>query len=191
MASIGNRDSMNAWKQLRAILLPGVATIVVPAIILCFTGTKILARPLPWIFVLPVAGLVLMCAGLLLMVKTNRLFITVGRGTLAPWNPTQKLVVRGVYRHVRNPMIVGVFCILSGESVIFGSLPLFGWFGVFCVANMLYIPLLEEPGQARRFGDDYLLYRKNVPRWIPRSEPWDELTEGPTSNHGGSMPERR
>ena len=55
------------------------------------------------------------------MVWTNRLFATIGHGTLAPWNPPEKLVVRGVYRHVRNPMITGVFCILLGEAVFFGS----------------------------------------------------------------------
>jgi hypothetical protein len=46
----------------------------------------------------------LVCLGLVLMVATIRLFVVVGRGTLAPWNPTKRLVVQGVYRHVRNPM---------------------------------------------------------------------------------------
>ena len=111
------------------------------------------------------------------MISTNRLFVTVGHGTLAPWNPPQKLVVCSVYRHVRNRMITGVFCILLGESAFFGSLPLLGWLGFVVAVNMIYIPLVEEPGLAKRFGDDYLLYKRNVPRWIPRLRAWEGLSQ--------------
>jgi len=101
-----------------------------------------------------------------------RLFVTVGKGTLAPWDPTQKLVVAGVYRHVRNPMIGGVFCVLLGEAVLWASLSLLCWFLFFLLLNLIYIPLLEEPRLERRFGQDYLLYKANVRRWIPRWRPW-------------------
>ena len=109
------------------------------------------------------------------MVWTNRLFATVGHGTLAPWNPPEKLVVRGVYRHVRNPMITGALCILLGEGVFFGSWWLLGWFGFALILNLVYIPLVEERGLVKRFGEDYLLYKQNVPRWIPRWKPWQDL----------------
>jgi len=157
-------------KQLRAILLlPGTVTVVIPATILYFTGIS-----QSWNIV---AGVVFILLGLSLMVWTTRLFITVGHGTLAPWNPTQRLVVRGVYRHVRNPMITGVSCILLGEAIFFGSPWLLGWFGIFVAANMIYIPFFEEPGLAKRFGDDYRLYKQNVPRWIPRLRPWERLSD--------------
>jgi protein-S-isoprenylcysteine O-methyltransferase Ste14 len=107
------------------------------------------------------------------MVATIRLFVTVGKGTLAPWNPTQRLVVQGIYRHVRNPMISGVFFVLLGEAVLAASLPLFYWLVVFIIGNAVYIPLAEEPGLVKRFGDEYLTYKQNVPRWIPRLTPWD------------------
>ena len=167
---------MNAWKQLRAILLlPGMVAVLIPATILYCTGVA--WPPSPWNIVLPVVGSVLILVGLILMAWTIGLFVTVGKGTLAPWNPPQKLVVRGVYRHVRNPMITGVLCILLGESVFFGSLPLLGLFAFGLILNLIYIPLSEEPGLARRFGDDYLLYKKNVPRWIPRLTPWEGLSQ--------------
>ena len=121
---------------------------------------------------LPVLGGVLICLGLVLMVATIRLFVAVGKGTLAPWNPTQRLVVQGVYRHVRNPMIAGVFFVLLGEAVLAASLPLLGWFAAFVAVNAVYIPLAEEPGLAKRFGGDYLTYKQNVPRWVPRLKPW-------------------
>jgi protein-S-isoprenylcysteine O-methyltransferase Ste14 len=70
-------------------------------------------------------------------------------------------------------MISGVLCILLGEAILFGSLPLFYWFVFFLVGNLIYMPLVEERDLERRFGEDYILYKQNVPRWIPRSRPWD------------------
>jgi protein-S-isoprenylcysteine O-methyltransferase Ste14 len=81
-------------------------------------------------------------------------------------------VIQGVYRHVRNPMISGVFFVILGEAILTVSLPLFGWFLIFVAVNAVYIPLVEEPGLVKRFGDDYLTYKKNVPRWIPRLRAW-------------------
>ena len=164
---------MNIWKQLRAVLLlPGIIAIAIPVTILFVTG---IVWPLsPWNVVL---GSVFLLLGLAMMVWTNRLFATIGHGTLAPWNPPQKLVVRGVYRHVRNPMITGALCILLGEAIFFDSPWLLGWFGFALIVNLIYIPLSEEPGLAKRFGDDYLIYKRNVPRWIPRLTPWEGLSK--------------
>ena len=164
---------MNTWKQLRAILLlPGTVTVIIPAMILYRTRAGWPSSP--WNIVI---GGIFICAGLALMIWTNCLFTTVGHGTLAPWNPPQKLVVRGVYRHVRNPMITGALSILLGEAIFFGSWRLFYWLGFFFLVNMIYIPLSEEPGLVRRFGDDYLHYKQNVPRWIPRLTPWRGLSQ--------------
>lgn len=69
-------------------------------------------------------------------------------------------------------MISGVFFIHLGEAVLAASLPLLGWFAVFVVINALYIPLSEEPGLVKRFGDDYQTYERNVSRRIPRLTPW-------------------
>jgi hypothetical protein len=51
-------------------------------------------------------------------------------------------------------------------------------FAVFVVTNMIYIPLVEEPGLAKRFGEDYVQYKQNVPRWIPRLTAWQGLSDG-------------
>ena len=168
---------MSVLRHCRAILLlPFTVTVVVPATILSLTGpdTFDLWQSEPTTRVgLPILGCAFICLGLVLMVATIRLFVTVGKGTLAPWNPTQRLVVQGVYRHVRNPMIAGVFLVLLGEAILAASLPLFVWFVVFVLGNAVYIPVAEEPGLVKRFGDDYLAYRRNVPRWIPRVRPWE------------------
>src|SRR5262245_4651088 len=153
---------MSALRHCRAILLlPFMVTVVVPATILLLTGPDTfdlwLSDPTTRVG-LPILGCAFICLGLVLMVATIRLFVTVGQGTLAPWNPTQRLVVQGVYRHVRNPMIGGVFFILLGEAALAASLPLLGWFLIFVIANAVYIPLAEEPGLVRRFGDEFRAY---------------------------------
>ena len=171
---------MAAWKHLRAILLlPGMVLLVIPGTILWQTGTDTLGlwRSVPSSkAILPIIGIICVGVGLVLMIATIRLFVTVGKGTLAPWEPPHRLVVRGVYRHVRNPMISGVLFVLLGESVLTATMPLFRWFLIFVVINAIYIPLLEEPGLVRRFGEDYQVYMRNVPRWVPRLTPWEGET---------------
>ena len=110
--------------------------------------------------------------GLILAAWTMSLFIRFGDGTAAPWDPPQKLVIRGPYRHVRNPMISGVLFLLIAESMFFDVSGLLVWTTVFFVGNSVYFPLVEEPGLRKRFGDDYKVYFRNVGRWIPRLTPW-------------------
>jgi protein-S-isoprenylcysteine O-methyltransferase Ste14 len=162
-------------RHLRAIgLLPGVVTLVVPAALIYFTAAVNIGWGLPppanWLP--PLLGCLLIGLGLFLMYQTITLFATVGEGTLAPWDPPRNLVVRGIYRYVRNPMISGVLFILLGEAALLGSLPLLVWFLIFFAANAIYFPLSEEKGLERRFGDEYLSYKRNVPRWVPRLRPW-------------------
>jgi protein-S-isoprenylcysteine O-methyltransferase Ste14 len=141
---------MGTWKHLRAILLlPFAVTVVIPGVIVWLTGpdTPDLWESAPATRVaLPTVGLLFIVLGLVLMIGTIRLFVTVGQGTLVPWNPTQRLVVRGVYRHVRNPMIAGVFFALFGEAVLAASFPLLGWFAVFVVVNAVLHPVGRGAG---------------------------------------------
>jgi protein-S-isoprenylcysteine O-methyltransferase Ste14 len=154
---------MSAWRHLRAIgLCPAVVTLVVPAIIIWRSD----AAPAGWAFAVP--GALLIALGLALVAWTVGLFATVGGGTLAPWDPTVRLVIRGPYRHVRNPMIGGVLLILLGEGALFGSPALLIWFAAVLAVNAVYIPLVEEPGLRDRFGEEYDAYRASVPRWLPR-----------------------
>ena len=168
-------------KHIRAIvLLPVMATIIIPGFIIARTGSvhRGWFLPIPFHLAPVVLGIVLIGCGLILIVKTVSLLATIGQGTLAPWDPTRKLVVRGIYRYVRNPMISGVFCILLGETIFVGSIPLACWLILFILLNLIYIPLFEEPGLERRFGDDYRLYKQHVPRWIPRLRAWSAPWEG-------------
>jgi protein-S-isoprenylcysteine O-methyltransferase Ste14 len=173
------------WKHLRAILLlPGLVLVVIPTTILWLNGADTLGvwQSFPSSrVILPIIGIACICIGLSLMVATIRLFARVGQGTLAPWEPPQRLVVLGVYRRVRNPMISGVLSVLLGESVVTASVPLFRWFILFAIINAIYIPLLEEPLLVDRFGDEYVTYKRNVRRWIPRLTPWEGGSESARS----------
>ncbi len=112
-----------------------------------------------------------------------RLFATHGRGTPAPWDPPQRLVVAGPYRHVRNPMITAVLLVLLAEALLLRSWGVAAWLLFFATANMAYFPVIEEPGLRQRFGKAYEDYSTNVPRWIPRLRPWSP----PADNDRGEV----
>jgi protein-S-isoprenylcysteine O-methyltransferase Ste14 len=166
---------MRVLRQIASILaLPGLVTIVVPIVLVDAVGRPPAAYwASPWDLVSALLGVVVLGLGLWLLAATIRLFANVGQGTLAPWDPPRRLVVQGVYDRVRNPMISGAFCVLLGEALLTESAPVFGWLVFFALLNLIYIPLLEEPALVRRFGDDYVCYQQHVPRWIPRSRPWN------------------
>jgi protein-S-isoprenylcysteine O-methyltransferase Ste14 len=155
-------------------MLPFTVTFVVPALLIGQAGAVNLSwgLPFPLQLLLILLGFALIAGGLSLLVMTVRMFATVGQGTLAPWDPTRRLVVMGVYRYVRNPMISGVMAILFGEAALLGLRSILIWALIFTVVNMIYIPLLEEPGLRGRFGADYDAYTLHVPRWLPRRTPW-------------------
>ncbi len=101
-----------------------------------------------------------------------RRFVVEGRGTLAPWDPPRRLVLRGPYRYVRHPMISGVIFILIGEALVLRSSPHVRWALAFVAINVIYLPLIEEPMLILRFGDGYREYRRHVPGLVPRVRPW-------------------
>jgi protein-S-isoprenylcysteine O-methyltransferase Ste14 len=156
------------FKNLRSFLLPLTAAGVVPALLLARAGwAEVMATLRP---ARVAAGGAVAVAGLAMLAWTVTLFVRIGRGTLAPWDPTRRLVVRGPYAHVRNPMISGVLAIIVGEAIAFGRL--WTWAGLFVAINHVYFLLSEEPGLGRRFGAEYAEYRREVPRWVPRLTAW-------------------
>jgi protein-S-isoprenylcysteine O-methyltransferase Ste14 len=156
-------------RHLFALVMPVTVTIVGPALVLAGSGGRLgWDLPFPWNALIVALACASIAVGLTFVVWTISLFVRVGRGTLAPWDPTQRLVAQGPYRRVRNPMISGVGAILVGEVLIAGSPWLALWFAIFAALNAVYIPLVEEPGLRERFGEDYNAYADAVPRWRPR-----------------------
>ena len=154
-------------------ILPFNVLITIPVFILSLekSNSSNFIVNLPTWIIIPI-GILTLIIGLFLILQTISLFYKKGKGTLAPWNPTQKLVVEGPYQYVRNPMISGVLCVLIAESLFLKSVPIFYWALFFFTLNSVYFLLKEEPDLSKRFGEGYEIYKKNVPRWIPRSKPW-------------------
>jgi protein-S-isoprenylcysteine O-methyltransferase Ste14 len=169
----------NTASQIKSFVLPFIVLIVVPLLIM--GGAK--GFKFGWGLGLPndalviCIGLIVFIAGLYLLIATIMLFARIGKGTLAPWSPPEKLVIIGPYHYVRNPMISGVLIALLGESVLFGSIAIFVWFVLCFVINHIYFMLSEEPGLVKRFGNEYIRYKDNVPRWIPRFTPWQNNSD--------------
>ena len=95
-------------------------------------------------------------------------FARSGRGTLSPVDPPRELVVRGLYRYVRNPMYLSVTMIVLGEALLIASRALFIYWMVFFTAANLFVIGYEEPNLRQRFGESYERYTQRVNRWIPR-----------------------
>jgi protein-S-isoprenylcysteine O-methyltransferase Ste14 len=158
--------------QLLSLLLPFIVLVLIPFLVERNLEIITVRSQGLWPFIMFSAGLILMVAGLAGIALTVGLFIHIGKGTLAPWSPPKRLVVTGPYAYVRNPMITSVVAVLLGEALFFGSWRILAWAVLVFVVNHLYFILSEEPGLARRFGEEYGDYKRNVPRWLPRLRPW-------------------
>ena len=158
---------------LSILLLPFMVVIVIPA----WLRESFLVIDTRWsdssliAWLARLASVLIFTAGLVLFGWCVWLFARIGRGTLSPWDPTLNLVAVGPYRYVRNPMISGVALMLLGQAIFWGSMAIGLWAISFVLINHIYFLLLEEPGLERRFGEDYRIYKTNVPRWIPRLRP--------------------
>jgi protein-S-isoprenylcysteine O-methyltransferase Ste14 len=129
----------------------------------------------PWWQMLLAAVLIL--AGVSPAFESIQRFVVVGRGTLVPTAPTEHLVVSGFYRHVRNPMYVGILIALAGEAVLFERRAMVAYLAIVWLAVHLFVRFYEEPTLTRRYCDEYLRFKQNVPRWLPRLTPWQGADE--------------
>jgi protein-S-isoprenylcysteine O-methyltransferase Ste14 len=151
---------------LAILMLPFVVVVLVPRWLLAGAGPDASGGWMP--LAARVLGAVVFLAGFSLFAWCVMLFARVGQGTLAPWDPTRRLVAAGPYNYTRNPMITAVVTMLAGEAIFFLSSRVAWWTATFAALNHVYFLFLEEPGLVARFGADYERYRAEVPRWFPR-----------------------
>ncbi len=119
--------------------------------------------PLCW---LAIAG------ALVVLLEAFARFALDGLGTPAPIAPTRKLVIRGTYRHVRNPMYLAVLVLIFAQALLFSSWAV-AIYGLVAGATMAsFVRLHEEPTLSGRYGAEYETYRRAVPGWLPRLTPW-------------------
>jgi len=155
-------------------------SIVVTVLFTLFGGPGILLVVLPWGFTRlrvvhdwnETTGWALIVVGLFPLLESIGRFVVIGRGTLVPTVPTERLVVSGLYRFVRNPMYLGVGLALAGEALLFSSSRIVIELSVAGALMDTFVRFYEEPKLTRTFGEEYRRYQRHVGRWFPRITPW-------------------
>lgn len=137
--------------------------IIVSLLIDKFLGfQKLLPTPLNIILSMPILAI-----GVIINLWATLHFIK-GKGTPSPFNPPPKLVTTGPYTYVRHPQGTSWFIIFIGLGFLFQSISLvFIFTPFFFLLSVLRIKKIEEPTLEKRFGKDYIGYKKRVPMFIP------------------------
>ena len=149
------------------VVAPGTVVGLIPWLITRWEITD----SIPIWRVAQVLGVLLIVVGLVPVVHAFAQFAKAG-GTPMPIAPTERLVVTGFNRYVRNPMYVGLIVVILGQALLFGSLWLVLYAAIAWVITASFVRLYEEPTLLRHYGSQYEEYRRNVHAWLPRSHPW-------------------
>jgi protein-S-isoprenylcysteine O-methyltransferase Ste14 len=147
------------------VAAPGTAAGLVPWLLTGWESDD------PWTG-LVLLGALLLAAGAAVVLHAFWRFVSEGIGTPAPVAAPQRLVVGGVYRHVRNPMYVAVLAMILGQALLLGRPVLLAYAALLWLVFASFVRLYEEPTLADRFGEDFEAYRRAVPAWLPRLRPW-------------------
>jgi protein-S-isoprenylcysteine O-methyltransferase Ste14 len=152
------------------VLQPGVVAGLVPW---WLTGWRV-RQPAPsWAWTpLRTVGVAVLAAGAAVLVQAFVRFVVEGLGSPAPIAPTQRLVVHGPYRYVRNPMYLAVVAVIVGQALALGQPRLLTYAAAVSGAMAAFAHGYEDPTLCRRFGAQYQAYRRAVPAWWPRRHPW-------------------
>jgi len=175
---------MSTDRRVRAAIGAAAFLVVAPGVVTGFV---------PWLItgwqpgstqpaVMLVAGAVLTGAGCLVLLQAFGRFVLEGAGTPAPAAPTERLVIGGLYRYVRNPMYLALQAIIIGQVLLLDRPVLFYYTAVVLAMTVAFVRLYEEPTLARRYGEEYAAYRQAVPGWLPR---WPSRRGRPDGTHPG------
>lgn len=151
------------------VMAPGIVAGLVPW---GLTDWRV-REPLPYWAPLRVAGLIMLAAGVVALLQAFWRFVVEGLGTPAPVAPPERLVVGGLYRYVRNPMYLAVAATIAGQALALGQPILLLYAAAFATAVAAFVHWYEEPRLRRQFGEQYETYRRAVPAWWPRRDPWN------------------
>jgi protein-S-isoprenylcysteine O-methyltransferase Ste14 len=149
------------------LVAPGLTAGLVPWLLTGWSVDDSLAWP-----PLQAIGALLVLAGAAVLLHAFARFVVEGLGTPAPVAPPEHLVVGGLYRYVRNPMYVAVASIIVGQALLLGRPVLIAYAALFMAVVAAFVRWYEEPALTARFGEEYLTYRRAVPAWHPRLQPW-------------------
>ena len=146
-----------------AALFIGFLLVFLPARILSSSGIVQPSHIGMW----QVTGMLMGAAGAALALTCVFTFAFVGKGTPAPFDPPRRLVVRGPYLLLRNPMYAGAGLALAGAALYYQSIALLGYAGLFVTVMHLFVVRYEEPTLRRTFGKEDKAYCRQAGRWWP------------------------
>lgn len=144
-------------------LFIGLLLIYIPAQLLSWSG---IVRP-ETIEAPQIIGMVVGAIGALIALWCVFTFATIGGGTPAPFDPPRRLVIRGPYRFVRNPMYIGAGLALAGAALFYESIALLVYLCLFFLVTHLFVIWYEEPTLRQNFREEYDTYCRRVRRWLP------------------------
>lgn len=146
-----------------SIIVAGSATVLVPSFLLALRFDSFRVNLSYFRFF----GLIPIVAGAALYVWSAWYFTFIGQGTPAPFDPPKKLVVKGPFKYVRNPIYVFVALTLTGEAILFETAIILLYAALAVAVFHYWVVLYEEPALKRKFGDSYEKYCGQVSRWLP------------------------
>jgi len=147
-------------------LAPGVVAGVIPWLLTGWEVDRALWMPLR------LAGGVILAIAVGVLLNAFARFVVEGIGTPAPVAPTERLVVGGLYRYVRNPMYLAVVGAIVGQALLLGLVELLIYAAVIQLIFVAFVHWYEEPTLHRQFGEEYDVYRRAVPAWLPTRIPY-------------------
>jgi len=134
-----------------------ICPLVVIAVELALGGGRLMI--VPW-------GVPLLAWGYLQYRLVGRFRLGLAGGGPGMEKPPERIIARGPYRYVRNPMYLGHLIFMTGLALTFWS-----WFALILLgARAVWFHcrvLHDEARLAQIFGADYAAYRARVKRWIP------------------------
>jgi protein-S-isoprenylcysteine O-methyltransferase Ste14 len=162
------RAAAIAGSALFLVIAPGTLALFMPWVM---SGWR-MAPPLLGVVPLRWLGVFLIVVGAPVLLDSFARFAWQGLGTPAPIAPPQRLVITGLYRHVRNPMYVAVTALILGQGLLFGHANVLGYGLVLWLMFHIFVLTYEEPTLRDTFGDEYDDFCANVRRWWPRLRAW-------------------
>ncbi len=164
-----SRGRAIAGSFLFLVLAPGAVAGLGPWLVTGWRAGPLLPDALSWgAMPLRATGTALVIAGTIGVVGAFARFVSEGIGTPAPVAPTERLVIGGLYRYVRNPMYLAVAATIAGQALILGQLVLLLYTAIFLATTGAFVHWYEEPALRRRYGVQFDDYRRQVPGWWPR-----------------------
>ncbi|SRR5579871_1281939 len=163
-------------RRIVAIVGSGIFLVIAPGIVAGYIPWRIcrwhVEAPLAGIFSFRVFGVLLIAAALPILLDSFARFAVQGLGTPAPIFPTQRLIVSGLYRYVRNPMYLAVVTLILGQGLFFGDVRVLEYGIAVWAAFHLFVLVYEEPALRSSYGSEYEAFCAHVHRWVPRLRPW-------------------